>query len=235
MSFLERWAMWFAFIAHYSTAKSRYRKYTGELYFVHMQQVVALLDAVQCDKYTKAAGWLHDTIEDVWWVSYWLLRICFGKQVADIVREVSDVSKRADGNRVFRKKMDLNHGCRGSDRAQSLKYADLICNTTYITEYDAKFAVTYMREKRELLENMTRGNALLRQSAMAIVDKYYGVTRTDLQIRIEAQIHETNRSGILDKLSVGIISSIKNAKSKTQDVHPDVISELDRQERENKP
>jgi GTP diphosphokinase / guanosine-3',5'-bis(diphosphate) 3'-diphosphatase len=41
----------------------------------------------------------------------------------------------------------------------------LICNTRSIVEHDAKFAVTYLAEKRQLLEVMTKGDPRLRERA----------------------------------------------------------------------
>jgi hypothetical protein len=42
-----------------------------------------------------------------------------------------------------------------------VKLADLISNTRSIVAHDAKFAETYLSEKRELLKVMTKGDPTL--------------------------------------------------------------------------
>lgn len=66
--------------------------------------------------------------------------------------------KPEDGNRKTRKEIDKNHLAKASELGQTIKLADLISNTSTITKYDPKFAKTYMQEKKELLEVLTKGN-----------------------------------------------------------------------------
>ena len=55
--------------------------------------------------------------------------------------------------------------------AQTIKLADLISNSKSIMEHDPKFAVTYLEEKRLLLEVLTKGDKKLMDIAKSLVDK----------------------------------------------------------------
>jgi (p)ppGpp synthase/HD superfamily hydrolase len=44
--------------------REQVRKYTGEPYFVHLDEVAKLCARFGCNKRTVAAAYLHDTIED---------------------------------------------------------------------------------------------------------------------------------------------------------------------------
>jgi hypothetical protein len=48
---------------------------------------------------------------------------------------------------------------------QTIKCADLISNTSSIVKHDPKFAVTYLEEKRLLLDAMTKADPRLWQLA----------------------------------------------------------------------
>lgn len=175
MSLLETWAMWFATFAHWSTAKSRYRKYTNEPYINHPAEVVRILRYTGGikDRHVLAAAWLHDTVEDVFWVKHWMIRLLFGAFVSMLVRELTDVTKLSDGKRSVRKEIERNRMAKTCYSTQTIKYADLISNTQSITQYDPGFAKVYMSEKRDLLMVMTKGNAVLRSWANNIVSQYY--------------------------------------------------------------
>jgi hypothetical protein len=58
-------------------------------YINHLTEVAHLLAAAGCEQVVVAAGYLHDTIEDVG-VTYEMLHAEFGKAVADLVLAVTD-------------------------------------------------------------------------------------------------------------------------------------------------
>ena len=87
--------------------------------------------------------------------------------------EVTDVSKKEDGNRAVRKHIDLMHLANASPEGQTIKLADLIDNTESITKYDPGFAYKYMREKRDLLQVLTRGDYRLYEIASKTVADYF--------------------------------------------------------------
>jgi (p)ppGpp synthase/HD superfamily hydrolase len=132
------------------------RTYTGEPYIVHCEAVGMLLVTHDQDDETVAAGVLHDTIEDCC-VTVQDLTSEFGSVVADLVWQVTDVSRPSDGNRAARKAIDRAHLARASARAKSVKLADVIDNTLSIVRYDPAFAAIYLREKAALLEVLTEG------------------------------------------------------------------------------
>jgi hypothetical protein len=57
--------------------------------------------------------------------------------------------------------VDRAHTAAAPAAAQTVKVADIISNTRSIMEHDEKFAVTYLAEKRLLLDVMTRADSTL--------------------------------------------------------------------------
>ena len=82
----------------------------------------------------------------------------FGSVVASYVEQLTDVSRPEDGNRAARKAIDLAHTALASPQAHTIKLADLISNTRSIVDRDPVFAVTYLAEKRKLLEVLKDGD-----------------------------------------------------------------------------
>ena len=154
----------FATAAH--AAVGQLRKYTFEPYIVHPAEVAAIVEEYGGTPEMIAAAWLHDVVEDTG-VTSELIRAEFGDHVADLVGWLTDVSRPDHGNRAQRKAVDRAHTAAAPAAAQTIKLADLICNTRSIVEHDPKFAETYLAEKRQLLEVMTKGDARLRERALA--------------------------------------------------------------------
>jgi (p)ppGpp synthase/HD superfamily hydrolase len=158
----------FATAAH--AAVKQVRKYTFEPYIVHPTEVAAIVARVEgATPAMIAAAYLHDTVEDTG-VTIETIEQEFGSEVAQIVGWLTDVSKSEDGNRSARKAIDREHSAQAPASAQTVKLADLISNSRSIVQYDPKFAVTYLEEKRALLAVMTKGDATL----MAEARKYIG-------------------------------------------------------------
>ena len=155
MTLVEK-ARAFATAAH--AAVGQLRKYTFEPYIVHPAEVAALVSTVPGHTPEMvAAAWLHDTVEDTG-VTSELIRSEFGDEVATLVGWLTDVSRPDHGNRAARKAVDRAHTAAAPAEAQTIKLADLIANTRSIMQHDEKFAVTYLAEKRMLLEVMTKGD-----------------------------------------------------------------------------
>jgi (p)ppGpp synthase/HD superfamily hydrolase len=153
----------FATAAH--AAVGQLRKYTFEPYIVHPAEVAGIVAEAGGTPEMIAAAWLHDTVEDTG-VTSELIRAEFGDEVATLVGWLTDVSRPDHGNRAARKAVDRAHTAAAPAEAQTIKLADLICNTKSIVAHDPKFAVTYLAEKRALLEVMTKGNPSLRERAI---------------------------------------------------------------------
>lgn len=160
----------FATAAH--AAIGQKRKYTGDHYIVHPAEVAAIVSQVPgCTPEMIAAAWLHDVVEDTG-VSIDIIRQIFGDKVADLVAWLTDVSKPEDGNRRIRKAIDRAHSASAPAEAQTVKLADLLSNTRSITEYDPNFAVVYIREKKALLEVLTKGDPDLRERCLRTVQRF---------------------------------------------------------------
>ncbi len=165
MSTLESRAAAFAARVHVD----QLRKYTGAPYVTHPCAVAEIVRSVPHTEEMLAAAWLHDVAEDCA-VSEADLVAVFGPTVAQLVRELTDVSRGSDGNRAARKAVDRAHSAQASVAAKTIKLADLIDNSQSILERDPKFAVTYLEEKRLLLEVLRDGDAILWAIAAAIAD-----------------------------------------------------------------
>lgn len=159
-------ARYFVTAAH--GAVNQKRKYTGEDYIVHPIEVAEILAKLAFSPIALQAALLHDVLEDTN-VSPSTLMTCFGKEVFDLVIELTKVTKPEDGNRETRMKIELDRLAKASDLAQSIKVADLISNSRSIVKHDKEFAKVYIAEKEALLDVLTRANKELLIQARAII------------------------------------------------------------------
>lgn len=156
-------AMMFAREAH----KVQQRKYTGNPYADHLAEVAGIVatlgwfDGNIHPSTVVAVAWLHDVVEDQG-VSAATLREQFGEIIAAGVILLSDLEI---GNRAERKAASRARLAAAPGWIQTIKCADLISNTSSIVKHDPKFAVTYLEEKRLLLDVMTRADPRLRELA----------------------------------------------------------------------
>jgi hypothetical protein len=122
-----------------------------------------------------AAAYLHDYIEDVIPVlrdegrfvelaAFESRYKALPAEVHRLVTELTDVFTKEDyprQNRAERKKLERERIAKISSDAKTIKLADLIDNTASIREQDPGFAITYIKEKHELLPYLTEGHAAL--------------------------------------------------------------------------
>lgn len=73
---------------------------------------------------------------------------------------------RSIGNRKLRKTLDNTRLSTAPPLIQSIKYADLIDNTSSILSHDPNFAKLYLEEKREFLRIVNGGDLYLYNKAM---------------------------------------------------------------------
>ncbi len=114
-----------AFAAHKHRAQRR-KDIEASPYINHpiaLADVLANEGGVE-DGATLCAAVLHDTIEDTE-TTYEELRERFGKEIADVVMEVSDDK---DLDKAVRKERQVEHSPNLSGRAKLVKLADKICN-----------------------------------------------------------------------------------------------------------
>jgi (p)ppGpp synthase/HD superfamily hydrolase len=162
---IER-AKCFAIAAH--KAVGQRRKYSGDCYSIHPEEVALMVAERGGSEAMIAAAWLHDTVEDTK-VANDDIRDLFDDEVADLVYWLTDVSKLTDGNRRIRKAIDREHLAAAPADAQTIKYCDSILNTRDIAKNDPKFAAVYLPEKLADLEAMDKGDPELRAYAISQV------------------------------------------------------------------
>lgn len=141
----------FANAAH--AAVGQLRKYSLEPYIVHPREVRSILLTFSHKKvelWQEAVALGHDLLEDTK-ITYDLILIEFGKEIADGILWLTDISKPTDGNRSVRKAIDCEHIGSAPPDVKTIKLADLISNSKSIVENDIGFARTYLREKEKIL------------------------------------------------------------------------------------
>jgi GTP diphosphokinase / guanosine-3',5'-bis(diphosphate) 3'-diphosphatase len=107
-------------------AQQKRKGENGEPYFNHLVEVAELIAASNpnVDVELVMAAFLHDTVEDTG-VTLQELEQRFGKDVADLVAEVTDDKSLP---KETRKQLQVEHTPEKSPRAQTLKLADKISN-----------------------------------------------------------------------------------------------------------
>lgn len=146
------------------------RKYSLEPYDVHLKDVAGIVASVSDDQEMIAAAWLHDVVEDTP-ASFIDIEREFGHAVAELVGELTDVSRPSDGNRATRKAIDRARLAGVSTRAKTIKLADLLDNCRDVCGHDPEFARVYLTEMAALLEILTDGDQTLYRRATNMLDK----------------------------------------------------------------
>lgn len=161
-------AMCFARNAH----KDQVRKYTGEPYFNHLAEVVAISMSVGWQDlqihpdYVMAVAWLHDVVEDTKVRDNpFVIDTKFGNDVAHGVWFLTDIE---EGNRKQRKEASRKRLSDAPGWIQTIKCADLISNATSIIKHDQKFAPVFCGESVMLLDVMDNADTRLRDMAYGI-------------------------------------------------------------------
>lgn len=160
--------------------KGQTRKYTNEPYINHPISVSKLVAGVTNNSHTIVAAVLHDTLEDTG-IEIDDIREKFGDKVANIVIELTDISKPSDGNRFTRKRIDREHTRAASPEAKTIKLADLIDNSTSIFSNDPAFSKVFAAEMKEMLNILKEGDKSLYNMAERILNDYYGRGRKIIQ------------------------------------------------------
>lgn len=161
-------AIEFATRAH----KGQKRKYSEIPYITHPIGVMEIVSTVKHTEEMLVAAVLHDVVEDCD-VEIRDLTLLFGKEISQMVEQLTDVSKPEDGNRAKRKLMDAIHLSHAWPCVKTIKLADLIHNSASILRCDPDFAKVYMREKEELLKHLGGGDQELMIQAREIVSNYF--------------------------------------------------------------
>jgi hypothetical protein len=146
------------------------RRYSGQPYEVHLKSVAGLVESVIDDPEMIAAAWLHDVVEDTPATVEDVER-AFGPAVAALVMELTDVSRPGHGNRGARVKIYREHLASSSERAKTIKLADLIDNCRDIVRHDPRFAPVYLAEMAALLDVLGDGDPRLYRKARRVLSE----------------------------------------------------------------
>lgn len=134
------------------------RFYTGEPYYVHLAEVAGVVAMTQYNsEQNLQIAWLHDTIEDTD-TTFEELLCTYGAQVAEGVLQLTD---QESGNRKTRKAAACVRLSAASPAIQTIKLADGLSNLKSIMQHDKKFAKTYVKEWKDLLNVMYNGDPYL--------------------------------------------------------------------------
>lgn len=148
MTLIER-ALIFAFRFH----AGQKRKYSGDPYVVHPITVADIVGEHTGRDDLVAAALLHDVIEDCDVVADELV-VLFGREIAGIVVELTDVYTKEDypdKNRKARKRLEASRLALASQEAQIIKIADMLDNSRHMDPTD-EFVDVYADEKTYLLD-----------------------------------------------------------------------------------
>ncbi|MDC1068979.1 metal-dependent phosphohydrolase [Candidatus Kapabacteria bacterium] len=146
------------------------RKYTGEPYWTHVFTVAKIASEYQNDLVEISLG--HDLLEDTVCTDSTLesrlLIIGYNSKTTNFIVngiiDLTDVYTPDNYPNLNRRERKLKEAGRLGNihpSSQTVKYADLIHNTSSIIKYDKVFAKTYLAEKIEILKLMREGNKSL--------------------------------------------------------------------------
>ena len=162
------------------------RKDAGQTPYVnHLAHVARLLAEAGCDANLVAAGYLHDTIEDVR-ISHGALVSEFGQDIADLVLAVTDDKKQRWQKR---KKAQIDRAADATPRVAALKLADKISNLHSLRDapphgWTAAEIATYVDWAHQVVTRLPSPNAALWAD--------YEKIRTELLGRIGGSQWESN-------------------------------------------
>lgn len=166
---MEEEALKFAAKAH----GEQKRKYSEELYIEHPKRVATIVRTVAHSREMIAAAFLHDVVEDTE-VTLEEIENNFGKQVADLVDELTDEYMKVNYphlNRKKRKEKEVARQATISTEAKTIKLADVIDNTSDIVNNDKQFARRYVPEMEQLVKVLKGGNEVLYERAHEEIQK----------------------------------------------------------------
>ena len=156
------------------------RKYEPGPYIIHLVRVKNICLEYVNDEAVAAAALLHDVLEDTPVTKKELLEVLEplagnrAKKVLDLVVELTDIYTKANypqWNRRKRKAMEAERLAQTSPEAQTIKYADILDNSTTIKDAEDDFAGVYLAEVRTLMKAMQKGNPALRSRVLESVNK----------------------------------------------------------------
>ena len=156
------------------------RKFVDEPYVNHLVRVMNICSEYTNDIPTLCAALLHDVLEDTDTTKQELLDYLHGildheqsQRTMTLVEELTDIYTKKNYprlNRRQRKNKEATRLAHSESASQTIKYADIIDNSSDILNAEPDFAKLFLYECRNLLKVMIDGNAELRQRAIEKVE-----------------------------------------------------------------
>lgn len=146
----------------------------GEAYIAHPIAVANLVAEVSSRWELQAAAYLHDVLEcrdDLRSDREAIILLNLGQAVLDLVHEVTNPSRRSDGNRATRKAIDRAHLAKASPDGQTLRLADAVDNFSSLEERNPRFALDYAEEKRLILPLTIEGSPVLHARLTILIEQ----------------------------------------------------------------
>jgi (p)ppGpp synthase/HD superfamily hydrolase len=167
----EKLAWEFAQRAH----KDQVRKFTGQSYFdAHVQKVNGTLKLYTTDEATLIAALLHDVAEDCYdniWDAYAEVKELFGKEVADIMLELTsdneEMKHKWGGSKT---NYLINKMLKMSDKAFTIKLSDRFNNIADAFTASERFRTNYYRETCAIVDAMEEGRTFTRVQRQLLDD-----------------------------------------------------------------
>jgi (p)ppGpp synthase/HD superfamily hydrolase len=157
------------------------RKYSPEPYIVHPVRVMELCRRYKPELPILAAALLHDVLEDtnvdedaLQQFLNNVMEQADANRTVELVVELTDVyikEQYPKWNRKRRKLKEADRIEKTSADSQTIKYADIIDNCREIVDHDPEFANRFLRECRDLLKRIPKGNPELYQQAIDTVNR----------------------------------------------------------------
>lgn len=142
--------------------RNQFRRDGKTPFITHPSQVASVLIGTGCeDAEMISAAWLHDTIEDCPSFTLEDLEEAINNhKVVQYVVGLTNPSKKSDGNRATRKRIDRDHVAAQNNNIRLIKLCDRYCNLvdTYKdllanpTDDNISFSKLYVKESFALLE-----------------------------------------------------------------------------------
>lgn len=152
------------------------RKYDGQPYIVHPQNVASLVNRAPGHTLEMLqAAVLHDVLEDTS-ASEADVEANFGPVVLRYVLALTDERFGQDkvGNRKFRKEQTALRLSKEGYEVHTIKVADMLDNSVSIVQHDPNFAKVFMREMNAMLNVLGLADkALLHTASLVVADYLY--------------------------------------------------------------
>ena len=166
---IEKKAWAFAENAHYGVT----RKFQNISYFDgHVRKVFGLVKQFDTRPTIGAAALLHDCVEDVEEITYDVILLEFGKEIADLVKELTSLEEYIDV--MGKSDYLLDKMVTMSEDALIIKLCDRLQNISDSYSATERFRSNYYKETKYIIEGL-KSNRVLNQTHQRIIQQIEGL------------------------------------------------------------